>query len=165
MIILLLSWQNKILFSPPSYNKVDRCCAFLGCTFTQQAVWIRQVRAAFKPTLALHQKLGPSFAFTQCCILTGAFSRKYIISFHAASSCSKSAHWYYYSFSHIKTKKEKKKKHYPCIIIFCATDMCVQHAGMHAHTPTVTMRPQMCETPISIHKKETVPTQYITSTQ
>lgn len=51
-------------------------------------------------------------------------------------------------------------------LLFSVQQMCVQRAGMHANTPTYThsdrKRPQMCETRIYIHKKETVPTQYTT---
>lgn len=82
-------------------------------------------------TLALHQKPGSTSVLTVRCALTGAFSREHIISFHAASSFVQN------ELTDILTQKDVNKntyEHYPRLIIFGADKICVQRAGIAAHT-------------------------------
>lgn len=100
---------------------------------------MKQVKPVFGLTLVLHQKPGSTLALTGHFALTGAFSREYIISFHAASSFVRNelTDITDVSYTERHTQKDVNKNTYelyPWMIIFCvARYVCSVQACMLTH--------------------------------
>lgn len=120
------------------------------CIHPPQAIWIKRGKAAFSPTLAWHPRRGCSTVTDYCCcVLTGAFSCKCIISFHAASSLMQNHLTDMMPFPSRKMKDLHKNiyKDYPWISVFCAA-VNVQHADCmltHLRTNEKKKKKKLCQ--------------------